>query len=115
MEFMYVGAAPHEEECVQVSSTHDYLPAMRRELAAYSRQLTRVFPPPEGACFTVKWESHDFGSYGEVVAKFDPQNQAHVDWALAAELGCDHWDALARAELGLAPVEHEAPVFGGAS
>ena len=104
MDMIYIGATPNDEECAQVSEHTDYMPQMRAELRAYKNQLTRMYPPPEGgdARFDIKWERHDFGTYGEVVARFDGENDAEIEWAMSAELGAETWDDQARDELAAA-------------
>lgn len=95
-----IGCSPNEEDCVQVSSTKDYIEDMRIELTAYKNQLTRAFPPPEGCFFEIRWHPHDFGRYGEVAANYtSDNNQVHVDWAYDAEAGCNNWDEQASKEL----------------
>ncbi len=108
-DYIYIGCSPVEEECVQVSSTVDYLPAMRAELAIYKRQLERTYPTDTGGYFSIKWSGHDFGTYGEVVAVYDSDDDAQTDWAYGTEEGCDYWDAIAIAErraAGLPEVDH---------
>ena len=93
MPFVEIGCSPNEEDCVQVGSNREHL--MGKELEIYKNQLTRAFPPPEGCYFKVKWNSHDFGRYGEVRAVFPEDSEEGEKWALEAENGVDHWDAQA--------------------
>lgn len=95
-----IGSSPNEEDCVQVSSTKDYIGDMQAELAAYKSQLARAYPPPEGCYFKVCYHSHDFGRYGEVAAVYESDsNQEQVNWAYDAEAGCNNWDEEAAKEL----------------
>lgn len=103
MPSIAIGCSPYEEDCVQVSSKVDYMPQMRKELAAFKSQLERTYPPPEGCYFTIKWANHDFGRYGEVHAAYTSDlDKRALDWALNAEDSVEKWDEQARKELGLA-------------
>lgn len=90
------------EECAQVGAS-DFRERANRELRAYVRQLERMFPVrPEGVTFGVKWYSHDFGSYPEVVARYTVGTEGE-EWVWTVlEPGLPgEWDAEARRELGL--------------
>ena len=101
-EILYIGASPSNEDCAQVSTHRDYMPQMRAELYAYQRQLERTYPPPKSAEYRIKWENHEFGRYGEVVAVFDPNDPYEVEWALMSEYGCEDWDDKALEDLAAA-------------
>lgn len=83
LEEIYLGCVPSSEECVQVDSRVDYLPEMRAELNRYKEYLEKCFPVPENiVCyFVIKWESHDFGRYGEVVIKYDEDDEQSIKFA----------------------------------
>lgn len=98
METIYIGSSPYEEDCAQTTNPNYHRIAML-ELKLYKRLLEALYPPPEGAFFKIVWQNHDFGTYGEVVAKFDEDNQAHADWAYLAEDGCATWDEPSKQEL----------------
>lgn len=99
MPHIDIGCSPNAEDCVQVGP-HDYIGYMQAELAAYKSQLERLYPPPEGCYFSVKWHPHDFGRYGEIRAVYTSDyNQEHVDWAYGAEEGAENWDEDAKKEL----------------
>lgn len=76
-EYYELGSSPIDEDCVQVNSNTDYMPAMREECRRYKRQLERDFPIPEGinAHYTIKSFSHDFGSYLEVCVVYDESDE----------------------------------------
>lgn len=97
-EIVYIGASPTEVDCAQTTQP-DFMQRARLELNLYKQQLEEMYPAPEGAYFAIKWQSHDFGSYGEVVAVFDPSNQDHEIWAFKSEDGCPHWSESSLKEL----------------
>jgi hypothetical protein len=103
-DYLYLGSAPHGEDCVQVSRDSDYLPAMRAECLRYIDALRGHYgPEPDGARITIKKEAHDFGGYLEVVCVFDDNDEEAVDYALALEDGLEHWPTVPN--LPLAPAE----------
>jgi hypothetical protein len=71
-ETIELACSPLEEDCVQVSSTEEYLPAMKAELKRFQAMLEKRFPIPEGvsARFFIMWQRHEFGRYGEVAIEF---------------------------------------------
>ena len=75
MEYIELGSAPAEENCVSVTRDGDYMPAMREECRRYKAMLESLFPIPEevNAYFSIKSFPHDFGSYLEVILKFDEE------------------------------------------
>ena len=83
-DYLTLGPTPSDESCAQVGSP-DYLKWSRIESAIFIDQLNRVMPPPEGARFSLKTFQHDFGSYVEVVANYDDDNEEQVSWAYKAE------------------------------
>ena len=100
MDYINIGPTPYEEACAQVGQ-EDYYSRARKECAAYCRQLRRLYPEPAGGYFAVKSFGHDFGSYYEVIARYDDTDREAVEWALTAECGAANWDDDARAELGI--------------
>ena len=95
-----IGSTPASEDCAQVGS-EGYYPQARRECRAFIGQLQRQFgPPPEGARLAVKSNAHDFGTYLDVVVRFDDDNPEAVEYAYRCEEhASDVWDAEAKAEL----------------
>ena len=85
-DFLYIGSAPHEEDCAQVG-TPDYSRRALAECRRFMGQIERHYPAPEHSdCYlTIKREGHDFGSYYEVAAVFDCTDQAACDWAYDIE------------------------------
>lgn len=86
MEYLELGSAPSDENCVQVSSTRNYYEEMKEELQRYKLMLQKRFSFVQNSCcyFSVKWEQHDFGSYGEVVIKY-PETEEGVKIAFFVE------------------------------
>ncbi len=103
MDYLDLGPTPVEEGCEQVG-TPSYDPILARaECAAYIAQLKREFgPPPEGARLSISTNPHDFGTYHEVVVRFDDTFLQAVEYAFKLESESPgNWDETARKELGL--------------
>ncbi len=101
MEYLNIGSSPVDESCAQVG-TDNYRKQARLELNVLARQMRRIHPEPEdgSAYYSIKGFAHDFGTYHELVAMFDPDNEAACRWAYQAEeLLPENWDAEALAEL----------------
>ncbi len=95
--FVEIGCSPHEEECVQVSPYETYLPQMKKQLQIFKRQMERICPD---VFFKVQWNQHDFGSYGEVIAIFNEDDEEQTEMAFDAENKVpEYWDEEAKAEL----------------
>ena len=95
-EYVELGCSPCEEDCVQVSKTEDYMPAMRAELKRWKELLEQTFPIPENieASFRIKFSPHDFGSYGEVWLYYDPDDEQSVEFMLNVEKNAPkRWDS----------------------
>lgn len=102
LEKLYLGPTPAEEPCAQVGQIN-YREQALKECRAYLRQLARHFgePPPETR-FALTRETHDFGTYFEVVVWYDPEDEASREFAFRTEDDLPaRWDAQAREELGL--------------
>lgn len=73
--------------------TPQYLFYAERECQQYIDQLTRQSPPPTGASLRVTYNPHDFGTYLEVVADFDPEDEIQSNWAFSLENNLPaNWD-----------------------
>mgnify|MGYP001304079366 CR=1 FL=1 len=81
IDYIEIGPTPAAEDCIGVSSTADYLPAMRAECKRFRVALERYFEPvvPFGSWFGVKSNPHDFGTYCEVVVYYDDDTPAAGD------------------------------------
>jgi hypothetical protein len=87
MDMLELGSAPAEEDCVSVTDKEDYMQAMREECRRYKALLESLFPVPDNvdACFAIKSYPHDFGTYMEVVVKFDNYDEKAIDFAFHVE------------------------------
>ena len=92
MDYVNLGSSPIEEDCVQVSSEHEYLQAMKAECQRYKEMLEKRFPWAVGM-LKIKTFPHDFGSYMEICAVFDDQNESQTALAFFMEDNCPmRWD-----------------------
>lgn len=82
-----IGSSPYDEDCVQVDSKTDYLPAMKAELQRFKAMLEALFPVPEGvrASFVISWSVHDYGRRGEVAVQYDSEDLEALRFALNVE------------------------------
>ena len=81
-DYMEIGSAPWEEECVSVNPDTDYLPSMRAECNRFINRIREVHgEEPEGAELRVKSNSHDFGTYLEVVCYFSDTDEDAMAYA----------------------------------
>jgi len=74
-DYIELGSAPYEEDCVQVSRTKDYIEDMSKECKQYKEMLMKRFPIPDAihAWFNIKGFEHDYGTYYEVVIKYNEE------------------------------------------
>lgn len=88
-DFLTLACSPLEEDCVQVDSSN-YLSEMRKELTRFKSQLQKRFPIPEDLkneiSFFIKWESHDFGRYGEVAIRYSSEKGADFAFFIESNL-----------------------------
>lgn len=95
-----LGSTPTGEECVQVGE-EDYYKWNRIELIAYVNQLKRQFPDmPRSLKFKISSNPHDFGTYHEVVVRFNADNEedSNYAWNMQNSLP-EYWDETAKNEL----------------
>lgn len=98
-DYIYLGSTPSEEVCAAVGITPDCQRINRQECEYYKAALMRKYgQPPEGVSLKNKAEHHDFGTYFEVIAVFDPHNEKAREWAFKCESGLGTW-----AEVGMKP------------
>lgn len=92
-EYLEIGCSPNAEICVQVGESN-YVSAMEKELMLYKKQLLSRWPEAD---LRIKWFSHDFGSYGEIVVYYPEDAITEADeeeqnQAFEIESNCpDHW------------------------
>lgn len=85
MECLEIGPTPCDEECVQVGA-ENYQELMTAECQRFIQVIRKKLGnEPPGAKLFVKWNQHDFGMYAEVACKFDPENEAAMDYAFRCE------------------------------
>lgn len=106
-DYFELGPTPYMEDCAQVGS-ENYRTRAKKETRAYINLLERVFPIPEELSgynyYGVKWFSHEFGSYCEVVIYYDDLNDDSVSFALDVEDNApEFWDKEALEELNEKP------------
>ncbi len=91
---------PIDEPCAQVGSDN-YSDNSRKEARAFINQLIRQHgQPPAGVSITTKNNPHDFGSYLDVVIKFDEDDETAADYAYGVENNLPYnWDDEALKEL----------------
>lgn len=98
MEISEIGPVPCDEDCTQIGD-ENYSFNSKRECNTFIKQISRHYPPPEGAKIFIKSNRHDFGVYREVAIS-GPQ-----EWIFDVEkdqLGvlCQ-WDEEAMRDLGI--------------
>ena len=93
-EWLTLGPVPYEEDCVQVNSNEDYLPAMNKEVRKFVEFLqNRFLNIPENAYFGVKSENHDFGTYKEAAIFWDTEDEESEQFAFFVESNIPaRWD-----------------------
>lgn len=93
IEYIEIGPNPCEEDCAQLG-TPDYRRISNIEMNAYIGQLCREFSNLlDDVDFGKKWFNHDFGSYGEVVVYYNPENEASAKAAFFIESNLPiRWD-----------------------
>lgn len=92
-DYLNIGSTPTEEECFPCGH-----PLAHRECRIYCEQLKREFPR---GVFTVKSFPHDFGSYYEVVAWYNAEEESEAMTAAfdAESSAHPYWDAYAAPEI----------------
>lgn len=91
MEYMELGPVPCNESCAQVGSD-EYQDRAKAECRRYKALLEKTCPVPEGveASYAIKRFPHEFGSYYEVVVKYNPNNEAACNFAFEVEGNTPH-------------------------
>lgn len=98
-EIYYLGPCPSEEEASQ-STDPDFAAKNRAECQRYIAAIKRVCgEPPKGVALRIKAESHDYGTYREVVVEFNGNNPAAAAYAAK----CDEHAPRTWAEAETAP------------
>ncbi len=85
-DYMELGPAPCEEDCVQVTRKGGYLLKMREECLRFIELIRKKLgPEPEGARLSVKSNPHDFGTYLDVVCYYDDEDDEARRYAYRCE------------------------------
>lgn len=110
LDYVYLAPTPIETECAQVGEK-DYSRKATIEMTAFIGQLYRCFPDAiaKDVHFRIKWQNHDFGTYGEVVATYEMDNAESTDYAFYVENNLpEYWDTHAMREID----EEMAKLYG---
>lgn len=113
IDYLYIGSSPRAEDCAQVGSA-EYSTKARAECKRFMAQIERHYPIPAGAVayLKIKANPHDFGTYYEVVACFDEDDQEATKWAFEVESDpkgeLEYWDWAYEAEAH----QHDNPLCG---
>lgn len=96
IDYLTLGPTPADEPCEQLGDSYNSIRA-KQEMKAYKHQLERMFP---NANIRIKSFPHDFGTYSEVCAVYNTDNEQAASIAFEVESGCPaNWDAEAIREL----------------
>ncbi len=88
----HIGTAPAEETCAQTGVTADWLALQELECITYRAALIAVHGLlPAGVTMPVRVNPHDFGSYAELVVRFDDDDAVASAYAAAVEDGLGSW------------------------
>lgn len=103
-DHIYIGSTPSDEDCAATGITHNAMHYNTRECLSYIEALRKKYgDEPNGAKLSIRWESHDFGTYAEVVCYYNDDDKDAVDYAFKCEEGIATW-----AEVGMvAPVVYD--------
>lgn len=109
------GTTPADEECASVGD-EGYAFRARREAKVFINQIIRQFGEKlqklidDGRIeLVIHSNRHDFGSYYDVIAKFEENDEIATNYAYEIESDvATEWDDISRAELGLPIVKEEA-------
>ena len=103
MEYIEIGAAPYDENSAQIGLDNS-VERNTAECRALIHQLRRELgEEPEGAFLRIKANAHDFGTYREVIVKYEDDNEAATAYAYRCEEDTPaRWDDQAREELAAA-------------
>jgi len=117
MEILNIGTSPYGEDCVNVGS-NQYAARARKECWVFKNQLVRVHgEPPTGCTLVVKSFPHDFGTYYELCARYDSEDEIATDYAYKLEGEVpEYWDEKAKKELTagseVIKIKDKVPVVG---
>jgi hypothetical protein len=107
-DIIYLGSVPIEEACEQASPENG-VAAGFQDVQVYRKQLIRLYTASHGRDLTetgcklqLKCEDHELGSYYEVVASFDVNDEKAMEAAFWFDANSpEFWDEISKKELGL--------------
>ena len=82
--YITIGSCPSNEPCAQLGE-EDNRQRARLECGRFAEQIRRHYPEPEHGYLITKGFSHDFGTYFEVCAVFDDEDDISSNWAYEVE------------------------------
>ena len=94
-DFISIGPAPCDEDCVQVGDS-DYEKKAKEECRRFIELIRKHLgsePDSTKAKLSIKGFDHDFGRYYEVVCWYDEDNKEAIDYAYKCESNApSSWD-----------------------
>lgn len=85
-DYIELGPTPAEEDCTQVGDP-SYWEKAHDECSRYIELIrNKLGSEPQGAKLDVKGFNHDFGTYYEVVVRYDHRVKEAVDYAFRCDL-----------------------------
>ena len=95
MNYITIGPAPCDEDCVQVGAD-DYHERARPECKRFIALIRSTLgPEPMGARLAIKSFPHDFGTYEEVVCYYDENSEEATEYAFKCESDSpSHWEPI---------------------
>jgi hypothetical protein len=94
-DFLTLGSTPWNEDCAGVGEP-EYEARSIAECKRYKTLLEGLFPVPDGVygSFGIKSFPHDFDTYREAVAYYDPDDRQSCEWAFDVENRLpDSWES----------------------
>ena len=85
-DYVSIGSAPCDEDCVQVTKEGDYHEAMKTECRRFLELIRKKLgPEPPGTRLAVKANPHDFGTYYDVICYFNDNDDEGRHYAFRCE------------------------------
>lgn len=84
-DYISIGPTPSDEPCEQLGPNYDPTKA-RAECKRFIALIRKTLgEEPEGARLAIQSSAHDFGTYYEVVCKYEDGNEAAMEYAFKCE------------------------------
>ena len=84
-DYLNIGPVPCEEDCESLGPNYDPMKAKEECRRFAALIIEHCGEPPEGCSLRVKSFQHDFGTYYEVVAIYDDNDELAMDYAFHCE------------------------------